>query len=82
MALEAKARLRELLDAGRSASSNGRDRYGRTLARVFAGGRDVGAVLIAEGHALPYRPGGAANLARLRAWCGPDAELDDRWNGS
>jgi micrococcal nuclease len=52
--LKAKERLTELLRGGRiEVEREGRDRYGRTLARVSAGGRDVGDVLIREGLALP-----------------------------
>ena len=56
---------------------DGRDRYGRTLAMVFAGDTDVGAALLSEGHALRYQPGREAKLARLKAWCGPLATLPD-----
>lgn len=31
----------------------GQDRYGRTLARVYVGGRNVACDLIARGHAVP-----------------------------
>ena len=48
----------------------GEDRYTRTLARLSAGGRDVGSVLIAEGLALPWKDGRAAWEARRRHWCG------------
>lgn len=49
-------RLRALLAAGPVAIlPNGRlDRFGRPLVRVTAGGRDAGAVLIAEGLAKPW----------------------------
>jgi hypothetical protein len=62
--------------------STGTDRYGRTLAKVFAGGTNVGKTLIKEGHALRYQPGAAAKLNRLRAWCGASATLEDVWGGS
>lgn len=82
-AFEAKDRLRQLLDSGKvTFKPTGRDRYGRTLAKVFAGGTNVGKTLIAEGHALPYQPGAAAKLNRLQAWCGPSASLGDVWGGS
>jgi endonuclease YncB( thermonuclease family) len=75
LALAAKQRLRELLDGGPvRIEVTGTDRYRRTLAHVFAGDVDIGATLVAEGHALPYQPGPTAKLARLKAWCGPDAE--------
>lgn len=78
-ALEAKQRLRELLRAGPvEIERNGQDRYGRTLARVRAGGVDVAAVLLAEGFALPYVPGKAAKDARLHIWCGPHAHVEPR----
>jgi len=71
LGLKAKERLRQLLDSGAvTYESHGFDRYGRTLARVYVGSVDVSQVLLDEGFALPYRPGGAAKLARLRAWCG------------
>lgn len=77
LGLKAKERLRSLLDAGPvTYEATGTDRYRRTLARVYAGGVDVGQTLLAEGLALPYRPGGAAKLQRLQVWCGPDARLD------
>lgn len=77
LGLAAKERLRALLNAGPvTYEATGTDRYRRTLARVYAGGVNVGEQLIAEGFALRYRPGGAAKLARLQAWCGPAAKLD------
>lgn len=76
LGLKAKQRLRELVASGPvTYEPHGHDRYGRTLARVYAGPVNVGAVLLDEGFALPYQPGREAKLARLRAWCGPDAEL-------
>ena len=76
LGLKAKERLRQLLDSGPvSIERDGHDRYRRTLAHVKAGAIDVGATLLAEGFALPYQPGGAAKLERLRTWCGPNAEL-------
>jgi len=48
----------------------GTDRYGRTLAHVFAGRVNVAAVLLKEGFALPYVPGPQAKAARMAAWCG------------
>ena len=53
----------------------GFDRFGRTLAHVFAGDMNVGETLIEEGHALRYEKGGEAKAARLKVWCGPHAEL-------
>ena len=75
--LAAKERLRALLETGPvSYAPKGHDRYGRTLAHVYAAGADVGHQLLVEGLALPYEPGRAAKVARLRHWCGPAAELD------
>ncbi|KSV66631.1 hypothetical protein N182_35015 [Sinorhizobium sp. GL2] len=79
--LAAKQRLRELLNAGDvTYEPTGTDRYNRTLAHVFVGDINVGSVLIAEGYALSYRPGADAKLERLRAWCGPDAQLEDSFS--
>lgn len=47
----------------------GRDRYGRTLARLKAGDRDVDEAMLAAGHAIPYAPGRAAWAKRCRHWC-------------
>lgn len=69
--LEAKARLAVLLrPANVTIVRTGRDRYGRTLAYVHAGGRDAGDILVAEGLALPWKPGRDAHAARLAHWCG------------
>jgi len=63
--LDAKARLVELLDqADWSVLRTGRtDRYGRTLARIVAGGQDVASQLISEGYARPYNGGSR------KGWC-------------
>jgi hypothetical protein len=54
LALAAKDRLRQLVDAGPlTVERHGKDRYGRTLARVLVDGRDVGDTLLREGKALP-----------------------------
>ncbi|MBQ0820709.1 thermonuclease family protein [Microvirga sp. HBU67558] len=69
--LKAKERLAELLRAGPvGIERHGQDRYRRTLARLSAGGRDVGSVLVAEGLALPWRDGRAAWEQRWHHWCG------------
>ncbi|MEN5084310.1 thermonuclease family protein [Bosea sp. TWI1241] len=74
--LKAKERLAQLLRAGPveirrcEASGRCRDPFGRTLARLVAGGRDLGEVLVAEGRALPWAPGPAARSARVLYWCG------------
>ena len=65
LAEAARARLIKLLASGRvSIERNGCDRYQRTLGAVSVDGRDVAAVLIAEGLARPYDGG------RRRSWCG------------
>src|SRR5688572_18282020 len=49
LAVRSRDRLRALLNTGEPrVQRRGKDRYGRTLARVTVNGRDVGAVLIAE----------------------------------
>ena len=71
MGLKAKERLAALLRAGSiMVARSGEDRYGRTLARVFAGTSDVGQVLVRERLALPWQDGPAAKDARKRHWCG------------
>lgn len=71
LGLQAKARLKALL-AGQDVAitRDGRDRYGRTLARLTVGGRSLGTVLVAEGLAVAWEPGPAAYRARLQHWCG------------
>jgi micrococcal nuclease len=66
----ATLRARELMaSASVSVQRSGRiDRYGRTIARVSADGRDVGVTLIDEGLARPWR-------GRREAWCGADGAL-------
>jgi micrococcal nuclease len=55
LAQRARARLQMLLAGPYTIERHGRDRYGRTLARVLdARGRDVAAVLISEGLARAY----------------------------
>jgi endonuclease YncB( thermonuclease family) len=62
--LRAKERLASLLRPVRiDVARDGRDRYGRTLARVSAQGRDVGEVLIREGLALQWQDGPRAKAA-------------------
>lgn len=63
---EATRRFAELVSSGPiRLQRRGRDRYGRTLAYVFVGGRDVGKTLIREGLAVPYR-----GRATAEPWCG------------
>ena len=71
LGLKAKEHLRIMLDSGDvTFQPTGHDRYGRTLARVYAGKVNVGQQLIEEGHALRYLPGPEAKAARLKVWCG------------
>jgi endonuclease YncB( thermonuclease family) len=68
--LRAKERLAALLRSGLVVITRTGDRYRRTLARVYVAGRDVGAVLISEGLALPWQDGGEARDFRVKHWCG------------
>lgn len=62
----ARQRLASLVaGAAISCQPEGRDRYGRTLATCEAGGRDLGAVLVAEGLAISS-PGYAAEQSSAR----------------
>jgi endonuclease YncB( thermonuclease family) len=68
--LRAKERVAQLVRSGPlQIYREGQDRYRRTLARISVGGRDVGAVLVQEGLALPWQDGAAAKEARRRRWC-------------
>ena len=75
LGLQAKQRLRELLDSGTvTFTPMGTDRFNRMLARVYIASPsgdtiDVGSILLKEGHALPWAPGPAAKAARLARWC-------------
>lgn len=66
--LAAKARTQALLTTSatlglrRGDGRRQKDRYGRTLARVYVDGRDLGDILIAEGHARPW-------TGKRRPWC-------------
>ena len=69
LALEAKARLDELLRAGRIELLRGdpadgriKDRYGRSLGLIMVDGRDVGEILIKEGYARRW-------TGRREPWC-------------
>jgi endonuclease YncB( thermonuclease family) len=67
----ATARLQALIEAGPvTVERHGRDRYRRTLARLWTGKGEAGAILVAEGLALPYAPGPDAWRARAAHWCG------------
>jgi micrococcal nuclease len=71
-ALRSRQRLAELIRAGPVTIERlGRDHLGRTLARVIlSDGRDVSALLVEEGLALPWYEGAEASAARRRHWCG------------
>ena len=71
-ALRSRQRLAELIRAGPvTIERAGRDHLGRTLARIILGdGRDVAAILVEEGLALPWHEGPDAKAARRRHWCG------------
>src|SRR3954454_819789 len=51
--------------------SGRQDRYRRTLANISVPAGDVGAILLKEGLARPYRPGKQAHWDRVTWWCGP-----------
>lgn len=75
LGLKTKERLAQLLRTGpvtvrRCDGDRCIDPYGRSLARLEAGGRDVGEVLVSEGLALPWASGPAARQARAIYWCG------------
>lgn len=70
-ALRARDALQELV-SGRAVTIErfGTDRFGRTLAVVrLPDATDVGSILIARGHALPWHPSRDSWAARKRAWC-------------
>lgn len=48
-----------------------KDRYGRTIARVYVDGRDLGEMLIAAGLGRPYRG------ERRQSWCAPASHETD-----
>lgn len=68
----AKARVVELLAAEPATIRySGRDdRYRRPLVDLSVPAGDLGAILMAEGLALPYRGGRAAWSERAAHWCG------------
>ncbi len=66
-AAEATRRARALIDTAKDVSilRSGRvDIYGRTLAKIRLDGQDLGARLVAEGHARPWR-------GQRESWCTP-----------
>ncbi len=73
LAERSAARLTQLVAGGVSLhpAPRGRDRYGRMLAEARdARGRDVGAILVAEGLAAPY-----AGRGPRPDWCRPGRPL-------
>lgn len=64
--IAAASRLLSLLRSGAVAIEriDGREKWGRGLARLTVDGRDVGATLVAEGHARPYD-----GRTRRQPWC-------------
>ncbi|RXF68260.1 thermonuclease family protein [Hansschlegelia zhihuaiae] len=52
-----------------SIDRHGADRYGRTVAVIYAEGRDVGAILVREGHAKPWP---TLRRADRPTWCSYD----------
>lgn len=76
--LEAKAKLAELLRGHTvEITRTGRDRYGRTLARLTTEAGDIEPAMLATGLAVPYAPGRRAWADRCRHWC-PGAEICER----
>lgn len=68
----ARADLRSIIEGKRVTirRNDKPDRYGRTLAVLIVDGRDVGAILMADGYALPYKSGFDAHRERTAHWCG------------
>lgn len=66
LGLLAAARLVEMMQAGpvEVTRGEGREKWGRGLARISVNGRDVGEALIGEGHARAYD-----GKSRRRGWC-------------
>lgn len=62
LARQARDRLAALMDGTIVLHRQGRDRYGRVLARVVVNDRDVGQILIAEGLAREW-------TGRRLPWC-------------
>jgi micrococcal nuclease len=48
---------------------HGIDRYHRTLARIATPAGDVGAALMRQGHAIPWKPGADEWRKREIRWC-------------
>jgi endonuclease YncB( thermonuclease family) len=69
--LRAKARFASLLRGKIRIERLGPDPHDRTLAKVYVVGGEVGEIMIREGVALSWRPGGRAKAERIAHWCGP-----------
>jgi endonuclease YncB( thermonuclease family) len=70
LGMRAKQRLMDLLrDSKVSYEGTKKDRFGRTLAVVYANGVDVGETLIADGLAVRWKAGPRAKAERMAAWC-------------
>lgn len=62
--MAAKAELERLLSSGAvTLEEKGQDKYRRTLAIVRVDGRDVAQLMVASGHARPYKGG------KRESWC-------------
>ena len=63
---KAKARVQELVVRNKTIAVQlaGKDKYGRRLARLSVGGKDVASTLVAEGLAVPY-----SGVGPRPAWC-------------
>ena len=69
----ARDRLRQIVEHARTvelADGGKRDKYGRPLVTLYADGIDVRRPMMAEGHAIVWRPGRRAWSDRLQHWCG------------
>lgn len=71
--LHAKAELQQLIKDKRVTIRRAKnlDPYGRTLAVLIVDNKEIGAILMADGLALPYKPGFIAHRERTSHWCGP-----------
>ncbi|WP_245622309.1 thermonuclease family protein [Devosia epidermidihirudinis] len=79
----ARDRMAALLASGIvDCRPEGKDQYGRLLARCVVGGRDIGATMVSEGLAVSYggyaREEAAARKARLGIW-GGDFDAPKAW---
>ena len=83
--LAAKARLKEILEAGETLSlrtaidKKARGKYGRILGTIYADGVNLNQQLLDEGHAIEYF-GGAKN--KTKWWLEPKekSKLDVNWD--